>query len=470
MGRASIGYLDKDYESLRQELLSRIPQLTQRWTDLNRSDLGVVLLELFCGIGDMLAYYIDAQTAEAFLPTARQRQSIIDLCSLIGYKLDTPIAATVDLEFTLDSPLPQDLVIPSGTVCRAQLDEGTADFETAEDGIIPYGTTSTVVGARQGVRKSMTFDATGVPFLLLRIGEESIAQGSVRVVIDDILWQQVDHFQDSDFDSMHFLVDTDALDFTTVRFGDGAFGAVPRTGAVIFIDWLETLGEKGNIGPALVNEIPSPIEIGGVPVSIAVSNPAPATGGAYSESIEHARKQASAELRSLWKAVTIEDYKALAEGYPGVAKAQVLDTNDCTNIRYYNVHIAVAPNGGGLPSAQLKRELTAFFETRKVITVEVRLFDPMYRNVNIDANVYHWPNECPELVRSRVVSRLADMFAFSNVTFGQAIHPSDIVSLLDGTRGVSHVELFVPHQDLLLHKGEIPVLGLVDLTMRKADR
>src|SRR4030042_4046426 len=129
MGRASISYTNKDYESLRQELLARIPQLTDRWTDLNESDLGVVLLELFCGIGDMLAYYLDAQAAEAFLPTARQRQNVINLCKLISYRLDTPVAASTTLRFTLAAPLAEDLIIPAGTLCRASLEEGDIEFE-----------------------------------------------------------------------------------------------------------------------------------------------------------------------------------------------------------------------------------------------------------------------------------------------------------------------------------------------------
>jgi hypothetical protein len=130
MGRASISYTNKDYESLRRELLARVPQLTERWTDFNASDLGVVLLELFCGVGDMLAYYLDAQAAEAFLPTARQRQNVINLCKLIGYRLDGPVAATTTLRFSLAAPLAKDLLIPMGTVCRALLDDGHADFET----------------------------------------------------------------------------------------------------------------------------------------------------------------------------------------------------------------------------------------------------------------------------------------------------------------------------------------------------
>ena len=115
MGRASIEYINKDYESIRQELLAKVPQLTDRWTDFNHSDLGVVLLELFCGVGDMLAYYLDAQAAEAFLPTARQRQNVINLCKLIGYQLDTPVSSTTTIRFLLAAPLDADLPIPAGT-------------------------------------------------------------------------------------------------------------------------------------------------------------------------------------------------------------------------------------------------------------------------------------------------------------------------------------------------------------------
>src|SRR4030042_4362431 len=129
MGRASLAHPTKDYDSLRRELLARVPQLTDRWTDFNASDLGVVLLELFCGIGDMLAYYLDAQAAEAFLPTARQGQNVINLCKLIGYRLDTPVAATTTLRFSLAAPLAEDLIIPAGTLCRASLEEGDIEFE-----------------------------------------------------------------------------------------------------------------------------------------------------------------------------------------------------------------------------------------------------------------------------------------------------------------------------------------------------
>ena len=198
-----------------------------------------------------------------------------------------------------------------------------------------------------------------------------------------------------------------------------------------------------------------------------MTNPAPATNGADRETLEHARRQAPAELRSLWKAVTKEDYKALAEGFPGVAKAQILDVNDCGNIRYYQVNLAVAPDGGGPPSALLKRDLAEFLESRKVITVEINLFDPVYRPVSVDADVFAHAGEDLDLVRSRVEDALAEHFAFDRMDFGKAVRFSDLVALIDGVRGVSHVRMYAPQEDIEVRAGEIAVLGQVNLDVRR---
>ena len=144
------------------------------------------------------------------MPTARQRQNIIDLCKLIGYRLDTPIAATTTLQFSVPAPLGADLVVPAGTACRALLEDGLADFETVEDGLIPRGVLTVNVPARQGVQRTETFTATGQPFQRFRLNGEAIAQGSIYVTIGDETWNEVGHFQDSAPDSLHFMADTDA--------------------------------------------------------------------------------------------------------------------------------------------------------------------------------------------------------------------------------------------------------------------
>lgn len=468
MGRASIAYTNKDYDSLRRELLARVPQLTDRWTDFNASDLGVVLLELFCGVGDMLAYYLDAQAAEAFLPTARQRQNVINLCKLISYRLDSPVAATTDLRFSLAAPLDADLVIPEGTACRARLEDEDVEFETAKDATIPAGRMAVEVGARQGIRKTETFSGTGEPGQTINLSGTAVAQGSIRIRIQDQEWIEDLHFQESDAESLHFQSDTDALDKTRIVFGDGVRGIVPTAGVEIEVAYLETLGASGNIGANLVSELLTPVYLYSQQVALTVDNPAPATGGTDRETLEHARKQAPAEVRSLWKAVTKEDYQALAEGYPGVAKAQILDVNDCGNIRYYQVNLAVAPDGGGPPSTLLKEDLAQYLESRKVITVEINLFEPVYRPVVIDAEIFAYAGEDLDLVHSRVEQALEDIFAFDRMSFGVPVHFSDLVSAIDGVRGVSHVNMITPQQDVEIRAGEIALLGTLNLNVRRA--
>jgi len=469
MGRAGIGYINKDYESIRKELLSKIPQLTDRWTDFNHSDLGIVLLDMFCGIADMLTYYLDTQAAEAFIPTARQRQNVINLCKLIGYRLDTPVSSTTAVRFSLPEPVDHDILIPARTQCRALTETGNIDFETVEDVIIPHGEIFTDAYTRQGVRKSEEFEATGQPWQKFRLTGSSIAQDTVSVRIDDIDWTEIYHFQDSDMEDIHFMTDTDALDITSILFGDGKSGKIPVTGKTIHVSWLETLGAEGNIAPGQINQLLTPVYFENIQIQLKIYNPVAATGGSSRETVRHARDQAPAELKTLWKAVTLEDYKTLAEGYPGVSKARVLDTNTCHNIRYYNVYLAIAPDGGGLPSQLLKRELLAYLESRKVITVEVKLCDPVYRSINIDCEVYVWPGEFFDNVRSRIEDALNDFLAFDNVDFGKTVYSSDLISLIDGVRGVSHIKLYTPQIDIVLNRGEIPVPGTVNLDIRRAE-
>ena len=429
-----------------------------------------MLLELFCGVGDMLAYYLDAQAAEAFLPTARQRQNVIQLCKLIGYRLDAPVSATTTLRFSLASPLEADLVIPARTTASARLDDGDAGFEMVEEAVLPGGRLSVEVNAHQGRRRVETFTTSGEPNASFQLTGTQIAQGSLTVRVGELEWQEIHHFQESGGQDEHFLAETDGLDRTRILFGDGVRGAVPAANAAISVEYLETQGAKGNLGVGVVTELTNTLYQDGELVAVTVTNPVPATGGTDRESLDHARRQAPAEVRTVWKALTKDDYKALAEGYPGVAKAHVLDANDGADIRYYQVNLAVAPQGGGPPSALLKRDLAAFLESRKVITIEINLFEPVYMPVSIEADIHVFAGEDLELVRRCIEQALADYFDFERMSFGQAVPTSDLIALLDGVRGVSHVLLYTPTQDVEGQAGAIPVLGAVRLDVRRAAR
>ena len=67
--RPVIDYLTKDYEGFRQAMLDQIPLRLPQWTDRSESDFGVVLIELFAYVADILSYYQDRVANEAYLAT-----------------------------------------------------------------------------------------------------------------------------------------------------------------------------------------------------------------------------------------------------------------------------------------------------------------------------------------------------------------------------------------------------------------
>ena len=163
--------------------------------------------------------------------------------------------------------------------------------------------------------------------------------------------------------------------------------------------------------------------------------------------------------------MTKADYQALCESFPGVAKAQVLDLNDASSIRIYTVRVVIAPEGGGAPSPRLKADLYAFLEARRMVTIDIFVDEPVYHPVPVSATLYIYTGQDSAQVLQRAQSALDEYFAFTRQSFGGAVYTSDLIALLDGVNGVSHVVLHNPVIDVVLSPREIATLGDVSLTI-----
>lgn len=463
-----IDYTQSDFESLRCDLVARIPQLTPAWTDLNPTDPGMVLLELFCGLADMLARYLDELASEAYLSTAQHRQNVINLCALIGYQLKGPVAASTTLTFTSDQNLDRDLTISQGTHCRAIFPEGDLDFLTTQAVTIPRGERVGHVSARQGIEHTDTFEATGQSFQSYQLTQKDIAEGSIAITVGEQAFQIVPHFQESDAQSPHLVITRNAKGIITLDFGDGGRGAIPANQATIKATYLRTSGKAGNLAANTIKQLMSLVNDQNAPASLKVTNTVPATGGADAQDHTEARKQAPAQIQSLYKAVTATDYQALALGFPGVAKVALVDLETCPSIHRYLVNLVIAPNGGGPPSQALLDDLAAFLDQRKTITTEVRLFQAQYIAIPVRGNVFYFAGQDAQAVKDRTEAALQAFFDFDAVDFSQNIHTSDIITVIDQIEGVSHGHLVQPTSDTPIGPGQLPILGPVTLTLEPA--
>ena len=95
-----VDYTSKDYASIKEDMVSLIPNYLPAWTNRDTADFGITLVELFAYMGDVLNYYIDRSANEAFISTASQRDSVLQIARLLGYSPSKAVAATVTLTFS----------------------------------------------------------------------------------------------------------------------------------------------------------------------------------------------------------------------------------------------------------------------------------------------------------------------------------------------------------------------------------
>ena len=111
---------DRRFEDLVAEAKRRIPGYTPEWTDLNDSDPGMTLVQLFAWLAEMMLWRLNRVPDKNF----------IKFLGLVGIDLKPAVPARAELTFTLSAPaLDRAIPIPQGTRVTA----GSVAFETDDN-------------------------------------------------------------------------------------------------------------------------------------------------------------------------------------------------------------------------------------------------------------------------------------------------------------------------------------------------
>jgi predicted phage baseplate assembly protein len=124
-------------------------------------------------------------------------------------------------------------------------------------------------------------------------------------------------------DDRHYVLDAEA---GSVRFGDGMRGRIPERGARIRVQRMRAGGgPDGNLPAGKLAEVRGALAPDGsaVTVKLAVEQPLPTRGGRAAETIAQGEQRIAAWLRHRNRAVTEQDYRALALSTPGVSVGRV---------------------------------------------------------------------------------------------------------------------------------------------------
>jgi hypothetical protein len=459
-----IDYTSRDFASLRSDLTARVKSAVPEWQATDPSDFGVVMVEAFAHLGDILSYYIDRAANESTLSTATRRASVLALARDLGYDPSGYTGSTVTLTFSNSSASP--VTIPSGTVVTAAVEKGDVllyiPFETTA-AVTVAATSANTVAAQQGVTVTGSTGygdslglSTGAPSQFLRLPSDTVVKDSVSVYIYDGVnyypWTRVSHLADYSPTSRVYRVVDDGYGGLYVQFGDGVSGAVPSQGHVVYTTYRKVDGTNGNVSRTTVTEVTSVpgLNAGQVAVlvgTLSVTNDVAATGGANPEDLSSIRFNAAQAYRSNNRAVSLEDYQNLALSVPGCGKASAQSTVPSSVI----LTVAPSRNAGaaelrpGYLDASgvgtgpwtitteyttLKTAVSSYITGRMLAGTALTLTDPVYTPVSVTLTVTSLTSVLNTDVVTIVRQAIADRFDYSNIGFGATILTTDLIALV----------------------------------------
>lgn len=521
--RQVVDYLARDYESFRQAVVDLIPLKLPEWTDRSEADFGIVLVELFAYMADILSYYQDRVANEAFLQTAQERRSVIDHLRLIGYEMAPAAAATgrlsvivannvtsvievrkgdqfvtqsgkdrrsVTFEYTGNQPLVIDFSLAIANSAKKPDGSQMKGFKQIDD-VIPVREGKTIFNEVLGV-------STGMPNQRFQLAQPKLLRDTLEIIVDTGVpspaWRlrknliysgraftpeqlaALEHQERisstlafSRGPDQDYMIETDENEVTTVIFGDGQYGQIPPTGARIIATYRVGGGVVGNVGARQIKGIAKAPQLQLLGAKVVNRNPA--SGGAERESIDQAIRYGPTVFSSMQRAVTADDYVAQAKLFPGVSKARAEAPN--WNI----VKLYIAPNGSGEPPTDLlKQDLLTYFEDKRMLTSFVQIENPDYIAIHIKVEINVVPYFIGEKVVADTESTLKSLLAFDKVDFKQVLYLSKIYEALEALDGIDSVfvsrfrragsnEAIPSDGRIALKVNEIPVLNPEDIVI-----
>ena len=454
-----LSYSEKDYAKIKEQLIEAIPGLTDKWTDFLESDIGVVLISQMAAVGDMLAYSLDRQAGEVYVDSIQERKNIKSVLSVIGYRLRHYRASTTNI--VLKSLVPQDLTFEKYTplLTSRDVDGEPLRFVLADTYTIGYSDTvqysAKEMRVIQGVKSEVVREYKDIySGNRIMINDSEIAEGSTTLNINDEVWEEIEdvYLTEKPLGKFyHIEVDVEENTVIVLPYRWRDLISVPADMSIM-IEFVLTIGARGNTGRGVITEFENPVlddHGNDVRGGLSILQESPARGGSDPESIEEARTMGPRRARTVWTAITKDDYEVLAMSVVGVKKAKAVDLNDSESgiTLPFIVRVLVVPDDLTLPSEALKGEVLEFLEPKKVATIDLDVLDPQYVDVDIEVDVY-LREDFPEREAEDILEKsLVDYF--DTIDFGANINRSRLTSvLLRSSRFVDNVVVTLPSEDV----------------------
>lgn len=499
-GVPAIDYTSKDYTGFIGSMLDFAKTAFPEWTNQNPGSLEVMLLESLARELDVLSYYGDRIVSEAYIGTATQLSSVIQLAALLGYTPGQALAATGTVTFQTDST--------SGAVAVPLATQVTTNYVSSINGPIVFETTAAatvpaaggtiavpvVQGITQGsavftignsttspfsITTELLGTSTGADLQAFTLANNPVVSGSITVYVqnpafgttsgqDPILpWNQVPSLQQSGSADLAWAESVDADGVVSIHFGDGINGSVPPSGLSIYANYRVGGGTIGNLSANSIVDIASAI------TGISIASSTSTTGGTEAETIDQIRTNAPLAFTTQQRAVTLTDYGNLAMSLPIVSQARAV-ANTYTNITVY-----ITGQGNTVPTQATLDDVTAYLQPLSLAGTLVTCTAATLVPINVGSTGSPVLIGCssrysPTSIQILAVQAIQNLFAPANTLLGGRVTLSAVYSALSQIPGVQYVNipLFVRSDatqsgaaDILMRNNELPTAGNIIVTV-----
>jgi outer membrane lipoprotein SlyB len=492
----SIDYTSRDYYSLRNDLITRVKARVAEngkvWSGTDPADFGVAIVEAFAHVGDVTNYYVDRMANEAYLSTATQRQSLLNLAKMYGYQVSGYQQALVDV--TITNTTATGITVPSGTVFSVSIvittngnSKTIVEYFSTEEEVVLEGNASetvTLVHGRKvsgfagnGVDANDSNDiageslgySTGFGNQTFKLQYNQVVEDSLEVYVRNgnafVLWQKVDDLLGFGPQDRVYATSSDGNNYVYVNFGDGVSGAVPVYGEEIKAEYYVGGGINGNISGGktfVVESVPSGSEITKAELlpSITVTNAGsePGFGGEDPESNESIRKNASSAFRTATRAVSLNDFEQFAITTSGVGKAAAYASAP-TSVNLYVGPIVSDSSSDYYPGfdvtntstttswQSLKDAVTTEFGDKIQIGTTLTILPPIYVPVQVAVEYVAEEGYTDAQLTAAVNAGVVLGYGYNALDFKLPIRPEKLERSLGIIEGIDSVKVLKLYRD-----------------------
>jgi hypothetical protein len=298
-------------------------------------------------------------------------------------------------------------------------------------------TTQEILGSGDATNPALEFQLKQSPLTYVSAVNASGVQSTLRVRVNNLLWNEVPNFLDSAPADRAYVTDPNSTGGPNVQFGNGIGGSRTPTGqSNIQALYRVGIGLAGLIAAGQLTQAldrPQGLQ--------SVTNPAAATGGADPATPLEARESAPLPTLTLSRVVSLEDYQNFALNIPGISLALATWTW-FGNTR--GIFLTVAGAGGKTldSSDQIVQNLQLSFQNYGLPYVPVLIVSYVPTLFEIAMQVLvNTPLYEATIVVPQVWQSLSAAFAFGQLGPGQGVSASQIIAVAQQVPGVVAVNL-----------------------------